>query len=47
MLSFWAWGDTEVETMANLDRLLRNLSEALRGVERHEPKDALEPRVRA
>ncbi len=30
MLSFWAWGDTEGETMANLDRLFQNLSGALR-----------------
>lgn len=29
MLSFWAWGDTEEETMANLDRLLRGLSRVL------------------
>jgi hypothetical protein len=32
MLSFWAWGDTEDETMANLDRLLGNLASALRRV---------------
>ena len=29
MLSFWAWGDTEAETMAHLDRLFGNLSRAL------------------
>jgi hypothetical protein len=33
MLSFWAWGDTRDETMANLDRCLRNLDAALRAVE--------------
>ena len=32
MLSFWAWGDDEAETMANLDRVLENLSLALHGV---------------
>ena len=32
MLSFWAWGDSEDETMGNLDRLLGNLSQALHGV---------------
>jgi hypothetical protein len=30
MLSFWAWGDTEAETMVNLARLFENLSGALR-----------------
>jgi hypothetical protein len=29
MISFWAWGDTEDETMAHLDRLFGNLSRAL------------------
>jgi hypothetical protein len=29
MISFWAWGDSEAETMANLRRLLKNLSRAL------------------
>lgn len=29
MLSFWAWGDTEADTMARLDRLFGNLSKAL------------------
>jgi hypothetical protein len=29
MLSFWAWGDTEDETMAHLDRLFGNLARAL------------------
>jgi len=32
MLSFWAWGDDEAETMANLYRVLENLSLALQGV---------------
>ena len=32
MLSFWAWGDDEAETMANLDRVLENLSLALHEV---------------
>ena len=32
MLSFWAWGDTEGETMANLDRVLGHLSEALHAI---------------
>ncbi len=32
MVSFWVWGDTEAETMANLDRLMGNLSQALRHV---------------
>ena len=31
-LLFWAWGDGEVETMGNLDRLFKNLTLALRGV---------------
>lgn len=30
MISFWAWGNTEQETMQNLSRLLRNLVSALR-----------------
>ncbi len=30
MISFWAWGDTETETMQNLARVLRNLAQALR-----------------
>jgi hypothetical protein len=30
MISFWAWGDSEVENMQNLSRLLRNLTQALR-----------------
>jgi hypothetical protein len=29
MISFWAWGDTEADTMANLKRLFENLSRAL------------------
>ncbi|HUH05663.1 MAG TPA: hypothetical protein VML75_26900 [Kofleriaceae bacterium] len=32
MISFWAWGSTDAETMANLDRLMKNLSHALRTV---------------
>jgi hypothetical protein len=30
MISFWAWGDSEVETMANLARVIANLARALR-----------------
>ncbi|HEX2872256.1 MAG TPA: hypothetical protein VHP33_13385 [Polyangiaceae bacterium] len=30
MISFWAWGNSEQETMQNLSRLLRNLVSALR-----------------
>lgn len=30
MISFWAWRDTEAETMANLRRLLESLAAALR-----------------
>ena len=30
MISFWAWGDSEGDTMLNLGRLLQNLSHALR-----------------
>jgi hypothetical protein len=32
MLSFWAWGNTKAESMTNLDRLMKNLSHALRDV---------------
>ncbi len=32
MISFWAWGDSEAETMLNLNRLFTNLSRALRTV---------------
>lgn len=32
MISFWTWGNTEAETMANLGRLLKNLSHAVRHV---------------
>ena len=32
MLSFWAWGDTQGEAMAHLDRLLGNLARGLREV---------------
>jgi len=34
MVSFWSWGDTEEEVMANLDRTVRNIWEALRAVVR-------------
>jgi len=29
MISFWAWGDTEADTMTNLKRLFKNLARAL------------------
>ena len=32
MISFWAWGDTEPETMLNLARLLKNLTQAVRKI---------------
>jgi hypothetical protein len=32
MISFWAWGDSEADTMLNLGRLFTNLSRALRNV---------------
>jgi hypothetical protein len=32
MVSFWSWGDSEAEVMANLDRTFRNVREALRDV---------------
>ncbi|MEO6327132.1 MAG: hypothetical protein ABIT01_20225 [Thermoanaerobaculia bacterium] len=32
MLPFWAWGDSEGEVMANLDRTFRNLGESLCGL---------------
>ncbi len=32
MISFWAWGDSEADTMLNLARLFKNLSRALRSV---------------
>lgn len=34
MISFWAWGSTDAETMTNLDRLMENLSQALRAAAR-------------
>lgn len=34
MISFWAWGNSEAETMSNLGRLVRNLLKALRSVAR-------------
>ena len=30
MISFWAWGDTEAESMSNFARVLKNLSRALK-----------------
>jgi hypothetical protein len=30
MLSFWAWGDTEAEVMGHLERVVRNLAQAIR-----------------
>ncbi len=32
MLSFWAWGETEAETMCHLDRIFHNLTGALQRV---------------
>ena len=32
MISFWAWGDQEGETMQNLSRVMKNLTRALRRV---------------
>lgn len=32
MISFWAWGDDEADTMRNLARVLKNLTRALRRV---------------
>ena len=32
MISFWAWGNSEAETMLNLGRLLKNLSRSLHSV---------------
>jgi hypothetical protein len=32
MISFWAWGSTKAESMANLGRLMKNLSHMLRDV---------------
>lgn len=32
MISFWAWGNSEAESMENLGRLLKNLTQALRKV---------------
>ena len=29
MISFWAWGDSEAETMCSLERLLTNLATVL------------------
>ncbi len=30
MLSFWAWGDQDAEVMSNLERVVKNLADALR-----------------
>ena len=38
MISFWAWGDTELETMANFDRVVKNLSAALHDIARHDAR---------
>jgi hypothetical protein len=32
MISFWAWGDQQADTMLNLARVLKNLSQALRRI---------------
>jgi hypothetical protein len=32
MISFWAWGDQQADTMANLARVMKNLTQALRRV---------------
>lgn len=32
MISFWAWGDDEADTMQNLARVIKNLTRALRSV---------------
>jgi hypothetical protein len=32
MISFWAWGDDEADTMRNLERVIKNLTRALRRV---------------
>jgi hypothetical protein len=32
MISFWAWGNSELENMQNLGRLIKNLAQALRKV---------------
>ena len=32
MISFWAWGDTEADTMLNLSRVFKNLARALRAL---------------
>jgi hypothetical protein len=34
MISFWAWGDSEADTMLNLGRVFKNLSQALRSAGR-------------
>jgi len=35
MISFWAWGDSEAETMQNLNRVFTNLSRAFRTLSEH------------
>ena len=32
MISFWAWGDQQADTMSNLARVMKNLTQALRRV---------------
>jgi len=32
MLSFWAWGESELEVMTHLDRTFQNLESSLRGI---------------
>jgi len=32
MISFWAWGDQQADTMLNLARVMKNLTQALRRV---------------
>jgi hypothetical protein len=38
MLSFWAWGDDEGETLSNLNLTLVNLGDALRTASSHRPR---------
>ena len=35
MISFWAWGNAEADTMHNLARVIQNLARALRGIATH------------
>lgn len=43
MISFWAWGDNEDETMSNLERLLKNISQVLLDVQATGGADSSEP----